>query len=102
MMQIPLYMAVSRDKYELPLCVEETPLDLSRKLGVAEASVRKGLRRRELGKKSGYVMVFVELTPEEWYEHQKKVLMMRERAERAAASKLERREQRWQRLYINA
>lgn len=101
-MQIPLYMAVSRDKYELPLCVEETTFDLARKLGIAESSVRKGLRRRELGKKSGYVKVFVELTAEEWYEHQKKVLMMRERAERAAASKLERREQRWQRLYISA
>ena len=38
-MQMPLYMAVSRDKYELPLCVEETTLDLARKLGVADASV---------------------------------------------------------------
>lgn len=99
-MQMPLYMAVSRDKYELPLCVEETTLDLARKLGVAEASVRKGLRRRELGKKSGYIRVFIDLTPEEWYRYQRKVLLARERAEKAAITKLERREQRWSRLSI--
>ena len=36
-----LWMAVTADKYELPLCVERTAKDLAIKLGMSENGVHK-------------------------------------------------------------
>ena len=55
-----LYMAVTRDKYELPLAVEQTATELAKVLGVRGDTVVKGILR---GRK-GYAVVDVDV--EEW------------------------------------
>ncbi len=39
------YLAVTRDKYELPLAVSDDPKELARMLGISENGVYKSIRR---------------------------------------------------------
>lgn len=44
-----LYMLVTKDKYELPIIVEESPAELARKCGVRTSVVIANARKVELG-----------------------------------------------------
>ena len=53
MSAIKLYMAVTADRYELPIAVEETPTELSAKTGISLNSIMTALYRPINGKKIG-------------------------------------------------
>jgi len=58
-----LYMAVTADVYELPLCVEDTATELAQRLGIAMQTVCSActpLRREWSGKQRGYRIIRVE------------------------------------------
>lgn len=64
-----LYMAVTADKYELPIFVEESQRRLSEKLGRNRRSVteefsrmRRGVYSRCNGKLRGYILKEVEIS----------------------------------------
>lgn len=44
----PLYMAVTQDKYELPICVADSPYELAEKLGINVTNILHCTRRRVL------------------------------------------------------
>ncbi len=69
--RIPVYVAVTRDRFELPVAVADTQWDLARMLGVSEGAVSKGVRYAERGgkRRSRYRKVWIDLTPEEYAEH---------------------------------
>lgn len=56
-----LYMAVTPDKYELPLVVTETLRELSFILGTKENNLSSSLSRKRSGKKKGYKIVKVKM-----------------------------------------
>lgn len=62
-----LYMAVTRDRYELPYAVEQTVTDLARKIGVKRDTVYSAI---SLGRK-GYVVVDVDVDPSETIEQRR-------------------------------
>lgn len=78
--KIPVYMLVTNDRYELPVAVEDTIYALARLVGVTESSVSKGVTRSEMGGKSKYHRVWIELTPEEAAEHAAIVNIARQKA----------------------
>ena len=45
-----LWMAVTPDKYELPVCVEESCEDLARTLRVNSVAIHKQIKRRKEGR----------------------------------------------------
>jgi len=53
-------MAVTADRFELPLCVEESATILARKLHTTESTVRARKLRQNSGKICGYRIVAVE------------------------------------------
>lgn len=55
-----LWMAVTADRFELPLCVEESATLLARKLHTTESTVRARKLRQNSGKICGYRIVAVE------------------------------------------
>lgn len=55
-----LWMAVTADRFELPLCVEESATILARKLHTTESTVRARKLRQNSGKICGYRIVAVE------------------------------------------
>ena len=55
-----LWMAVTADQFELPLCVEESASILARKLHTTESTVRARKLRQNSGKICGYRIVAVE------------------------------------------
>lgn len=55
-----LWMAVTADRFELPLCVEESATILARKLHTTESTVRARKLRQNSGKICGYKIVAVE------------------------------------------
>lgn len=55
-----LWMAVTADQFELPLCVEESAAILARKLHATESTIRSRRSRRNSGKICGYRIVAVE------------------------------------------
>ena len=58
-----LYMAVTADVYELPLCVEDTATELAQRLGIAMQTVCSActpLRREWSGKQRGYRIIRIE------------------------------------------
>lgn len=82
MEKMPVYMATTKDKYELPLAIADSPWELARLLQVTESAVCKGLKYTERGGKGGrYHKVWIEMTPEEWEEHRNAVWLARARAE---------------------
>ena len=54
-----LWMAVTADRFELPLCVEESATILARKLHTTESTVRARKLRQNSGKICGYRIVAV-------------------------------------------
>jgi len=65
MEKMPVYVAISRDKYELPLAVADSMWELARMCGVTEGAICKGVDRQVKGLKSKYIRVWIELTAEE-------------------------------------
>ena len=58
-----LYLAVTTDRYELPLCVEETAVGLAERLGIEVNKVYTACvpcRADSSGKKRGYKIIRVE------------------------------------------
>ena len=78
--KIPVYMAVSPDKYELPMAVEDTIRSLSLLLGVTESAICKGVKRHDKGLPSRYMRVWIDLTPEEAAERARRVSIARQLA----------------------
>ena len=66
-MMHPVYMAVTQDKYELPIAWAESALELARMLGVDATSILHAVGRREKNprKKSKYKLVWVSDSDEE-------------------------------------
>ena len=63
--RMPVYLATTKDKYELPLAISDTVWGLARLVGVTENAVYKGIDNAVKGKKSKYRRVWIDLTPEE-------------------------------------
>ena len=55
-----MYMAVTADKYELPLCVEDTARELGARFGVSKGYVYCAVSKKLSGKKTGYRFVKVD------------------------------------------
>lgn len=55
-----LWMAVTADRFELPLCVEESATLLARRLHTTESTIRSRRSRQNNGKICGYRIVAVE------------------------------------------
>ena len=55
-----LWMAVTADRFELPLCVEESTTLLARRLHTTESTIRSRRSRQNNGKICGYRIVAVE------------------------------------------
>lgn len=55
-----LWMAVTADQFELPLCVEESATLLARRLHTTESTIRSRRSRQNNGKICGYRVVAVE------------------------------------------
>lgn len=58
----PLYLEVTRDKYELPLAVADSPYELARMRRVDVTSILKAIRGLKMGtrRKSIYRLVWVD------------------------------------------
>lgn len=58
----PIYMEVTRDKYELPLAVADSPYELARMRRVDVTSILKAIRGLKMGtrRKSIYRLVWVD------------------------------------------
>ena len=59
-----LYMAVTPDRYELPLCVQDSPGELAEALGITINAVRSACapgKASKSGTKRGYRIVRVEV-----------------------------------------
>lgn len=65
MARMPVYMAITRDEYQLPLAVADTIHDLAKLRGVTMGAVCKGIDRQVQGKVSNYIRVWIELSPKE-------------------------------------
>ena len=53
-----VYMLVSNDKYELPICMADTQRELAEMIGVKEDTIRSVMSRcRKNGRKCRYVRV---------------------------------------------
>lgn len=58
----PLYLLVTKDKYQLPLAVADTAEELARIVGVNQSTIIKCINRR---KKSQYIRIYVDLEEDE-------------------------------------
>ena len=79
-MKIPIYMAVTHDRFELPVAFDETEWGLARKMGITEGAISKGVARHMRGLKSKYVRVWIELDEEETAERMQAVRAAKQRA----------------------
>lgn len=61
-----LYMAVTADKYELPIDFG-TSKELGKKFGVSEITVRTSAKQKRSGKEQGYKFILVEIPEENKY-----------------------------------
>ena len=57
---MPMYMAVTADKYELPICVADTARELAEHFGVSPNTVYSSMSKGLSGKRNGYRFVKVE------------------------------------------
>ena len=55
-----LYMAVTADKYELPLIVEDSISKLAAKTGISVHTIRTSIDRNQSGHRRGFKFVKVE------------------------------------------
>lgn len=56
-----LYLAVTADKYQLPIMVEDNAKLLAKKLGIREGRVHSAIYQKESGKKTGFKILKVEI-----------------------------------------
>lgn len=54
----PLYLLVTKDKYQLPLAVADTAEELARIVGVNPSTIRKCITQR---KNTRYIRIYVDL-----------------------------------------
>lgn len=54
-----LWMAVSPDRYEMPIAVENTAVQLAKRMGCTEANIRTKKSRGHSGRSCGYKVVTV-------------------------------------------
>lgn len=59
-----LYLAVTADKYELPLIVEDTALQLANKMGITQGRVNSAIYQNESGKRRGTKIIKIEIDSE--------------------------------------
>lgn len=78
--RMPVYLAVTKDKYELPLAVADTMWELARLVGVTDGAICKGVDNAVKGKKSKYRRVWIDLSPQEAEEQRRTVLAAKRRA----------------------
>lgn len=53
-----LYMKITRDKYELPLAVADSPRELAKLLGVHKAAIYHSIKKQEMpGRRKSYIAV---------------------------------------------
>ena len=57
-----VWMAVSADKYELPIAIADTAKELAEMIGYKEQSVIHAIYRKTTGKKTGIIIYKVEIT----------------------------------------
>lgn len=60
-----LWIAVTADEYELPICVENTAEKLARRLGTSRTAVNTKCCKKYGGKYSGYRIVRIEDSEEQ-------------------------------------
>lgn len=60
-MKNKLYMAVTPDKYELPLHVSDTVLSMSQWSGISQGNILSAISRKRSGKRIGMKFVSVEI-----------------------------------------
>lgn len=62
-----LWLAVSKDKYELPLAVADTAAELGRMIGVSGGNIRNIVNKHRTGKiiKTGYIKLEFDDTEDE-------------------------------------
>lgn len=58
-------MAVTADKYELPLYIAETIEELSERYGISRSTIATSISREETGRNRGFKFAKVKLTGEE-------------------------------------
>ena len=58
----PLYLLVTKDKYQLPLAVADSADELARIVGVRQSTIIKSITQR---KKSQYIRIYVDLEEDE-------------------------------------
>lgn len=83
-MKYPVIMAVSNDKYQLPLAIADSPYDMARMRCVQYKSVLKALEKSDRGEKSSYIRVWIDIDDAEYAEIHKKVVDARLKAGLAA------------------
>lgn len=54
-----LYLAVTADEYELPICIETSPMELANKLGITAREIIKGISGKYSGKNKGVKFIKV-------------------------------------------
>ena len=54
----PLYLLVTKDKYQLPLAVADSAAELARIIGVKQSTIVKSITHR---RKSQYIRVYVDM-----------------------------------------
>ncbi|MDD4564800.1 MAG: hypothetical protein PHE79_04915 [Eubacteriales bacterium] len=60
-----LYLAVTPDRYELPIAVCQSADELGQCLGVEGKTILKNLCRKESGKRRGYKLMRIEVGEDE-------------------------------------
>ena len=61
-----LWLAVSIDKYEFPIYIEDTAKELGARLGISGDTVIQAVIRKRDGKKSGRKILKIEVSEEEY------------------------------------
>lgn len=56
-----LYLAVTADEYELPVCVEDTAEKLAKKLGISRNAVNSSISKNLSGKIQGRKIIKVQI-----------------------------------------
>ena len=63
-----LYMGVTTDEYELPLCVSDTAAELARMYGMTPNAVYCNLYNNQTGRNNGIKFLKIEIDEEEQWE----------------------------------
>ncbi|WP_410495060.1 hypothetical protein QTL86_12970 [Cellulosilyticum sp. ST5] len=61
MRNVTAWMAVTADKYELPICVEDSAEELANVFGIKKCTVYTQIKKGASGKRLGYRFLRIEL-----------------------------------------